>query len=220
MPGDAYSILCTCVPEPEILKVFIARWAKIYVADLCAEVERIQAMRTRIHKIDGNYKMAKVALWDGFSSQRQLKTVALVVTNEEGFLAFVPGLATNEGRLGFREHYYEKLVKHRAANMADEPLHGLLLGLGCDDMGYQMVLTQIVAEVWQEELRSLGLHGTVSELAQALFECRGKQVGAEFYYFLDVSHANFSAAKIVSTLHPDYRDFMSAHKGQSTRLWL
>ena len=153
------------MPEPEILKEFIARWVRIYVADLCAEVEHAQAKRTRVHKIDGNYKMAKVALWEGMPDQQHLKTVALVVTTEEGFLAFVPGLATNEGRQGFREYYLQKLQLHRSANINDEPLKGMPLGLGCDDMGYEKVLTELVAEVWQTELHHIGMQGSVKELA-------------------------------------------------------
>ena len=141
--------------------------------------------------------------------------MALVVTTEEGFLAFVPGLASNEGRIGFREYYHEKLVRHRAANLDDEPLHGMLLGLGCDDMGYQTLLTELVVEVWQDELRALGMHGSVSEVAQALLEGKGRDVGADYYYFLDVTHANFAAARIASAMHPDYDEFMSSHKGQT-----
>ena len=206
--------MCTFVPEPEVLKVFIARWVKIYVEDLCVEVERIQAMRTRIHKIDGNYKMAKVALWDGLKSQAPLKTVAMVVTNEEGFLVFVPGLATNEGRIGFREYYQEKLIQHRSANLADDPLHGLILGVGCDDMGYENVLTRLVAEVWQDELRNLGFTGTVKDIAGAMLAGKGRPLGAEYLYFLDVNHGNITAAKIASAMHPDYDELMSVHKGQ------
>ena len=63
--ATAYPILCSFVPEPEVLKEFLTRWVRIYVADLCAEVEHVQAKRTCVHKIDGNYKMARVVQWPG-----------------------------------------------------------------------------------------------------------------------------------------------------------
>ena len=61
-------------------------------------------------------------------------------------------------------------------------------------MGYQMLLTELVAVVWQAELRKLGLQGSVSDIAQGMLEGKAKEVGAEFQYFLDVNHANFAAA--------------------------
>ena len=101
----------TCVPAVECLQLFIAKWTKTFIAPLCLEVETIQAKRTKVHKLDGSFKMSTVSIWD--SSKLGIQSVALVVTSEEGLLAFVPGLATNEGTMGFRKYYLEKLHAHR-----------------------------------------------------------------------------------------------------------
>jgi hypothetical protein len=218
MPPAALAVYVSCVPEPEVLKEFVSSFARIFLVDLCLEIERVTAMGTRIHKIDGDYKLAKPALWDKAEVTDKYNTVALVVTQDEGFLAFVPGLAVGESREGFDSYYAEKIRTHRLAN-EDSPDKGMLVALGCDDMGYEMLLTEILAKEYLTFFRQKGLvAASAGDAARQLLAGKGKDLGLDFKYFLDPTHGVFTASSWpVSKVHVDYRDYSACIRGAQSR---
>ena len=119
------------VPASATLRNLVRDFHHLRVSPQVMELRKCVAKRTRVYKVDGHRKAAKLVK---DATHAAPKTAILPVMNEEGCLVGPPRRVSNEGRVGFAQGLNENLDIHVEANLESSD-KGALLAFGTDDYG-------------------------------------------------------------------------------------
>ena len=131
------------VPASVTLRDLIRDFHRLRVSPQVLELRTCIAKRTRVYKVDGHRKAAK--LIKGTASQGP-RSAILPIMNEEGCLVGPPLRVVGEGRQGFQQGMARNLDIHVEANM-DSYDKGALRAFGADDYKHQRYA---FGELWLE----------------------------------------------------------------------
>ena len=154
---------------------------------------RVLAKRTRIWKIDGQYKTAK--LLEGEA------TAAIVVSQEEGFLVAPPGPEGGESREAFESYLGELLDFHVSCNQEEED-EGMHVAWFSDDYEHHRYTFGSIFLDRYERLLSLG-NGTVEEKVNRMERLVLSGDGKGCIFGVDVKHKEID---LVTALPSKVRD--------------
>ena len=131
------------VPASTTLRNLVRDFHRLRVSPQVFELRKCVAKRTRVYKVDGHRKAARLVR-DAASVAP--KTAILPIMNEEGCLVGPPFRVVGEGRVGFQQGLKQNLDIHIEANL-DSSDKGALRAFGADDYKHQKYP---LGELWLE----------------------------------------------------------------------
>ena len=143
------------VPASATMRNLVQDFHKLRVSPQVVELQRCVAKRTRVYKVDGHRKAAKLVK---DASPSTPKSAILPVMNEEGCLVGPPLRIAGEGRVGFRQGLNQSLDIHMEAN-SESSDRGALRAIGTDDYKHQKY---VLGEIWLERF---GAHAPCRSIA-------------------------------------------------------
>ena len=154
---------------------------------------RTLAKRTRLWKIDGQYKTAKILEGDD--------TAALVVSQEEGFLVAPPGPAWGESSDAFSSYLGALLDFHQQCNWDDEDL-GMHVAWLSDDFEHHRYSFGSIFLSRYEHLLDLG-SGSEQEKIDRMMDGVRRGTAKGCLFGVDVKHKEIALDMILQTKVPD-----------------
>lgn len=191
------------VPASATLRNLVQDFHRLRVSPQVLELRKCVAKRTRVYKVDGHRKAAKLVK---DASPATPKSAILPVMNEEGCLIGPPVRVANEGRVGFRQGLNPSLDIHMEVNSQSSD-KGALRAIGTDDYKHQKyVLGEIWLERWGAQAPCGDMECTRSRIDALEQEALNGRSG--FFVFQDTKHLDIdlvhhapNASSSSKTLH-------------------